>query len=179
MRVAVNLSGFQLQQANLMEMITRILEESGLAAEYLELEITETVIMQNPELATGILSHLHDLGVHISIDDFGTGYASLAHLKRFSINTLKIDKMFVRDIEVNSTDAAITTALISMGNSLNLRVIAEGVETAGQFNMLKERQCDEMQGYLFSRPLPAAEIAEFLRGGNAPLPPDRPNHTAR
>jgi diguanylate cyclase (GGDEF)-like protein len=177
-RVAVNLSGFQLQQANLMEMITRVLEESGLAAEYLELEITETVIMQNPELATGILSHLHDLGIHISIDDFGTGYASLAHLKRFSINTLKIDKMFVRDIEVNSTDAAITTALISMGNSLNLRVIAEGVETAGQFNMLKDRQCDEMQGYLFSRPLPAAEIAEFLRGGNAPLPPDSSNHTA-
>jgi EAL domain-containing protein (putative c-di-GMP-specific phosphodiesterase class I) len=126
--------------------------------------------MQNPEFAVGILSQLRDLGIHISIDDFGTGYSSLAHLKRFSINTLKIDRTFVRDIEVNSTDAAITTAIISMGNSLNLKVIAEGVETAGQFAMLKEQQCDEMQGYLFSRPLPAEQIAEFLRGGGTTLP---------
>jgi len=126
--------------------------------------------MQNPEFAVGVLSQLRELGIHISIDDFGTGYSSLAHLKRFSINTLKIDRTFVRDIEVNSTDAAITTAIISMGNSLNLKVIAEGVETAGQFNMLKERQCDEMQGYLFSRPLPADQITEYLRGGGATLP---------
>jgi diguanylate cyclase (GGDEF)-like protein/PAS domain S-box-containing protein len=169
-RVAVNLSGFQLQQRNLVETVKRILAETGLSGDYLEFEITETVIMQNPEFAVGILSQLRDLGIHISIDDFGTGYSSLAHLKRFSINTLKIDRTFVRDIEVNSTDAAITTAIISMGNSLNLKVIAEGVETAGQFAMLRERQCDEMQGYLFSRPLPADQIAEFLRGGGTTLP---------
>lgn len=169
-RVAVNLSGFQLQQRNLVETVQRILEETGLSGDYLEFEITETVIMQNPEFAVSILSQLREFGIHISIDDFGTGYSSLAHLKRFSINTLKIDKTFVRDIEVNSTDAAITTAIISMGNSLNLKVIAEGVETAGQFAMLKERQCDEMQGFLFSRPLPAEQIGEFLRSGNAILP---------
>ncbi len=95
--------------------------------------------MQNPEFAVGVLIQLRDMGIHISIDDFGTGYSSLAHLKRFSVNTLKIDRTFVRDIEVNSTDAAITSAIISMGNSLNLKVIAEGVETEGQFAMLKER----------------------------------------
>jgi len=173
-RVAVNLSGFQLQQRNLVDMVKRILTETGLGGEYLEFEITETVIMQNPEFAVGVLSQLRELGIHISIDDFGTGYSSLAHLKRFSINTLKIDRTFVRDIEVNSTDAAITTAIISMGNSLNLKVIAEGVETAGQFNMLRERQCDEMQGYLFSRPLPADQITEYLRGGGATLPGGKP-----
>ncbi len=169
-RVAINLSGFQLQQPTLLDMVSGVLEESGLAGEYLEFEITETVIMQNPEFATGILSRMRDLDIHISIDDFGTGYSSLTHLKRFSINTLKIDRTFVRDIELSSANAAIATALIAMGSSLNLKVIAEGVETAGQFTMLKERQCDEMQGYLFSHPLPAAEMAEFLRGGNATLP---------
>jgi diguanylate cyclase (GGDEF)-like protein len=169
-RVAVNLSGFQLQQRNMTEMIVQILAETGLAGEYLELEITETVIMQNPEFAVGVLSRLRDFGIHISIDNFGTGYSSLAHLKRFSINTLKIDKTFVRNIELNSTDAAIATAIISMGTSLNLNVIAEGVETAGQFAMLKDRQCAEMQGYLFSRPLPAEQMTLFLREGNAALP---------
>jgi len=177
-RVAVNLSGFQLQQPDLLDTIVRILAESGLAGEYLEVEISETVIMQNPEFATGILSRLHDLGVHISIDDFGTGYSSLAHLKRFSINTLKIDRMFVRDIEVSTADAAITTAIIAMGNSLNLKVVAEGVETPGQFTMLKAQHCDEMQGYLFSRPLPAEEIAEFLRSGSAVLPTQESPPTA-
>ncbi len=169
-RVAINLSGFQLQQRNMTEMIVQILAETGLAGEYLELEITETVIMQNPEFAVGVLSRLRDFGIHISIDNFGTGYSSLAHLKRFSINTLKIDKTFVRNIELNSTDAAIATAIISMGTSLNLNVIAEGVETAGQFTMLKDRQCSEMQGYLFSRPLPADQMTLFLKEGNAALP---------
>jgi len=169
-RVAVNLSGQQLLQPNLVQMVAGILADSGLDGEFLEFEVTETVIMQNPEFAAGILSELRDLGIHISIDDFGTGYSSLAHLKRFSINTLKIDQVFVRDIEVSSADAAITTAIIAMGNSLNLNVIAEGVETTGQFALLRERQCNEMQGYLFSRPLPAAEIAEFLRSGGTVLP---------
>lgn len=163
MRVAVNLSGYQFQQRNLLEMIRGILEESGLEAELLELEITESVIMQNPDFAVSVLNELKDLGIHISIDDFGTGYSSLAHLKRFSINTLKIDKSFVRDVEVNSADAAITTAIIAMGNSLNLKVIAEGVETEGQLNFLSENNCDEVQGFLVSTPMPAGEVAAFLR----------------
>ncbi len=166
-RVAVNLSGFQLQAKNFVETVKSVLEETGLAGEYLEFEIAETVIMQNPEFAVSVLTQLRDMDIHISIDDFGTGYSSLAHLKRFSVNTLKIDRTFVRDIELNSTDAAITSAIISMGNSLNLKVIAEGVETEGQFVMLKEKHCDEMQGYLFSRPVPVTAVEGLLRNGLA------------
>lgn len=163
MRIAVNLSANQLQQKNLFDKITQVLEESGLESRYLELEITETVIMQHPDFITSVLTQLQNLGIHISIDDFGTGYSSLAHLKRFTINTLKIDKTFVRDVEVNTTDAAIAMAIIAMGNSLNLRVSAEGVETEGQFSFLKNNLCDEVQGYYFSRPLPHQEVEEFLR----------------
>lgn len=162
MRVAVNLSGFQFQQKNLLEMITSSLDETGLDAEFLELEITESVIMQNPDFAVSVLNALREIGIHISIDDFGTGYSSLAHLKRFSVNTLKIDKSFVRDVEINSADAAITTAIIAMGNSLNLKVIAEGVETEGQLCFLSENNCDEVQGYLFSTPMPSHEVPGFL-----------------
>ncbi|HYS44779.1 MAG TPA: EAL domain-containing protein, partial [Geobacteraceae bacterium] len=164
-RVAVNLSGHQLQQKNFTETVNNALEQTGLAGEYLELEITETIIMQNPDFVVAVLSGFRDLGVHISIDDFGTGYSSLAHLKRFSVNTLKIDKSFVQDVEINATDAAIATAIISMGNSMNLRITAEGVETEGQLLFLKENFCDEVQGYLFSRPLPAADVIDFLRNG--------------
>ncbi len=166
-RVAVNLSGFQMQAKNFVETVKGVLEETGLAGEYLEFEIAETVVMQNPEFAVSVLTQLRDMGIHISIDDFGTGYSSLAHLKRFSVNTLKIDRTFVRDIELNSTDAAITSAIISMGNSLNLKVIAEGVETEGQFAMLKEKQCDEMQGYLFSKPVEVSAVEGLLRDGLA------------
>jgi diguanylate cyclase (GGDEF)-like protein/PAS domain S-box-containing protein len=166
-RVAVNLSGYQLQARNFVEAVRSVLEETGLEGDYLEFEITETVIMQNPEFAVAVLSRLRDMGIHISIDDFGTGYSSLAHLKRFSVNTLKIDQTFVRDIEINSTDAAITSAIISMGNSLGLKVIAEGVETEGQFNVLKGKHCEEMQGYLFSKPVPVDQVEELLRKGCA------------
>ncbi len=164
-RVAVNLSGYQLQHRDFVQSVRKILEQVGLPGDLLEFEVTETVIMQNPDFAVAILNQLRDMGIHISIDDFGTGYSSLAHLKRFSVNTLKIDKSFVRDVESNSTDAAIASAIISMGNSLNLRVIAEGVETEGQLAFLKDRKCDEIQGYLFSRPLPPEEAADFLRKG--------------
>jgi len=162
-RVAVNLSGFQLERKDFVERVKTILEETGLDGCYLEFEITETVIMQNPEFAVKILNQLRDMGIHISIDDFGTGYSSLAHLKRFSVNTLKIDKSFVCDVDLNSTDAAIATAIIAMGKSLNLSVIAEGVETEGQFDFLKEENCHEMQGFLFSEPLPAEQIVAVLR----------------
>jgi diguanylate cyclase (GGDEF)-like protein/PAS domain S-box-containing protein len=163
MRVAVNISGYQLQHSRLLDGIKQVLDETGMSPNQLELEITESVIMQNPEFAVSVLSAFTDLGIHISIDDFGTGYSSLAHLKRFSVNTLKIDKSFVRDVDLNSTDAAIATAIIAMGNSLKLNVIAEGVETQAQYDFLKENNCDQVQGFLFSRPLPAGEFTELLR----------------
>ena len=163
LRVAVNLSGYQLQQGELIDTVRAVLDRTGMDPVYLEFEVTETVIMQNPDFAVKILSELRDIGVHISIDDFGTGYSSLARLKRFSINTLKIDKSFVRDVEINSTDAAIATAIIAMGNSLDLKVIAEGVETEGQLAFLKDKRCDEIQGYLFSKPIPPAGIPELLK----------------
>ena len=162
-KIAVNLSGHQLQHKNLIPSICAILAETGLDPRWLELEITETVVMQNPDFAVGILKEIGNLGIHISIDDFGTGYSSLAHLKRFSVNTLKIDKSFVKDVELNSTDAAITTAIIAMGSSLNLKVIAEGVETEGQLSFLTDRKCHEIQGFLFSRPVPAEEAGDLLR----------------
>jgi diguanylate cyclase (GGDEF)-like protein len=162
-RMAVNVSGYQLQQKDLLPSIAAILVETGLESRWLELEITETVVMQNPDFAVRILGELAAQGVAISIDDFGTGYSSLAHLKRFNVGTLKIDKSFVRDVETNPTDAAITTAIIAMGNSLNLKVIAEGVETAGQLSFLRERSCDELQGFLFCRPVPAAELEKLMR----------------
>lgn len=163
LRVAVNLSGYQLQHTALLSTIRKVLKETGMAADLLELEITESVIMQNPDFIVSVLSVISDLGIHISIDDFGTGYSSLAHLKRFSVNTLKIDKSFVRDVDFSSTDAAITTAIIAMGNSLKLNVIAEGVETQAQYDFLKENHCDQVQGFLFCRPLPPAELVELLK----------------
>jgi diguanylate cyclase (GGDEF)-like protein/PAS domain S-box-containing protein len=164
LRIAINLSGYQLQQQNFLEFVKESLTETGLDPECLEFEITETVIMQNPDFTINMLNNLRDLGIHISIDDFGTGYSSLSHLKRFSVNTLKIDKTFVSEVESSATDAAIATAIIAMGSSLNLRVIAEGVETKGQLEFLKEKLCDEMQGYYFSRPMPPEMVTEFMRG---------------
>ena len=163
LRVAVNLSGYQLQHKSLLTSVRNILAETGISPDNLEFEITESVIMQNPDYAVSILSAITDLGIHISIDDFGTGYSSLAHLKRFSVNTLKIDKSFVRDVSLNSADAAIATAIIAMGNSLNLNIIAEGVETQEQYDFFKENNCGQVQGFLFSRPLPSDEFIKILR----------------
>ena len=163
LRVAVNLSGYQLQHTALLATIRTVLTQTGMSPDHLELEITESVIMQNADFAVLVLNSLSELGIHISVDDFGTGYSSLAHLKRFSVKTLKIDKSFVRDVDLNSTDAAIVTAIIAMGNSLNLNVIAEGVETQSQYDFLKFNNCDQVQGFLFSRPLPPDELMELLR----------------
>jgi len=163
LRVAVNLSGYQLQHSRLVETVRTILEETGMPGESLEFEITESVIMQNPDYAVEVLNEITNLGIHISIDDFGTGYSSLSHLKRFSVNTLKIDKSFVRDVEHNTTDAAIATAIIAMGSSLNLKVIAEGVETEQQMTFLRDNNCDQVQGFLISRPLPADQALRVLR----------------
>jgi diguanylate cyclase (GGDEF)-like protein/PAS domain S-box-containing protein len=163
LRIAVNLSGYQLQHTALVATIRRVLKETGMSPDHLDLEITESAIMQNPDFAAAVLSEITDLGIHISIDDFGTGYSSLAHLKRFSVNTLKIDKSFVQDVTLNSTDAAIATAIIAMGNILKLNVIAEGVETQAQYDFFKENNCDQVQGFLFCRPLPAGELLDMLR----------------
>ncbi|MDD2500829.1 MAG: EAL domain-containing protein [Geobacter sp.] len=163
LRVAVNLSGYQLQHSRLLETVRTILDETGMPGELLEFEITESVIMQNPDYAVEVLNEISSLGIHISIDDFGTGYSSLSHLKRFSVNTLKIDKSFVRDVESNSTDAAIASAIIAMGSSLNLKVIAEGVETKQQMDFLRDNNCDQVQGFLISRPLPADQALKVLR----------------
>jgi diguanylate cyclase (GGDEF)-like protein len=162
-RIGVNLSGYQLQHPGMAVVVLRILDETGLAPECLELEITETVVMQNPTLAISVLEEIRALGIQVSIDDFGTGYSSLAQLKRFSVNTLKIDKSFIRDLEHNPTDAAIASAIIAMGACLNLEVVAEGVETEGQLAFLLGKDCHGAQGYLFSKPVPGEEVPGIIR----------------
>jgi diguanylate cyclase (GGDEF)-like protein/PAS domain S-box-containing protein len=162
-RVSVNLSARQFAQKNLVQSIAAVLQETGLEARYLEIELTESLVMTDVEHAIDMLRQLKLLGVKLSIDDFGTGYSSLAYLKRFPIDVLKIDQSFVRDITVDFNDAAITVSIISLGHNLKLKVIAEGVETEEQLAYLRHHGCDEVQGYLFSRPLPAAEFEAKLR----------------
>ena len=142
-----------------------MLKETGLDPHYLQLEITESAAMQDAEFTIAMLQGLREMGVQISIDDFGTGYSSLGYLKRFPIDTVKIDRSFVRDLTVDPNDAAIATTVIIMARNLNLNVIAEGVETEEQLAFLKQQRCDEFQGYLFSRPVPAEAFAEILRQG--------------
>jgi diguanylate cyclase (GGDEF)-like protein/PAS domain S-box-containing protein len=166
--MAVNLSARQFQQPDLVAQVKRALEDTGLPPRCLDLEITETNAMQNAEGTINTLRELKSLGVRISIDDFGIGYSSLNYLKRFPIDTLKIDQSFVRDITTDPDDAAIATAVIALAHTLKLRVVAEGVETQEQLAFLAARHCDRMQGYLFSRPLPSQECGEFLaRTGRA------------
>ena len=141
-------------------MVGRILTETGLSGEFLEFEITETVIMQNPEFAVGVLSSLRELGIHISIDDFGTGYSSLSYLKRFPVHTLKIDRSFVRDMFEDGSDHGIVRTIIAMAQNLGLTPLAEGVEDARQAASLQALGCREAQGFHFGRPLPAADFAE-------------------
>ena len=141
------------------------LRRSGLEARYLELELTESLIMEDVEAAIDTMKQLQSLGVDLSIDDFGTGYSSLAALKSFPVTRLKIDKSFITDLVSNENDRAVTTAVISLGQKLNLRVIAEGVETEGQLAFLRENNCDEMQGYHFSKPVSGDEIEALMRTG--------------
>ncbi len=161
-RVAVNLSARQFRDPLLGQTIGRAFSESGLDPRLLELEITESMVMQEPEKAAALLEDLKAMGLYLSIDDFGTGYSSLAYLKRFPIDSLKIDRSFVKDIPANSDDLAITQAVIAMAHGLRLRTVAEGVETEEQLEWLKRFGCEEIQGYLFSKPLPAEEAGRFL-----------------
>ena len=152
--VAVNLSAVQFRQPDFPQMVTRILDEEGLPASCLELELTEGVAMHDPLAATTVLNDLYDRGIGIAIDDFGTGYSSLSHLKKFRVHKLKIDRSFVRDICTDPEDKAIVSAVINMAKSLGLKTVAEGVETGRQERFLRDQGCDEIQGYYHSKPLP-------------------------
>lgn len=163
MVVSVNLSAVQFRHPNLLSMVTQILEEVGLPPQYLELELTEAMAMENPMAAIMLMNQLHDLGIHLAIDDFGTGYSSLSYLKKFNVSKLKIDQSFVRDISDDPDDKAIVTAIINLAASLNLKTIAEGVETASQLAFLRLQGCDEAQGYYFSKPLPVAAFEAFVQ----------------
>jgi len=163
LHMAVNLSARQFRQKDLADRIMRILDDSGLPATVLELEVTESLLMEHTEASVEALVQLKNKGVSISVDDFGTGYSSLSYLKRFPIDKLKIDQSFVRDIAIDPDDAAIASAVIVLAHSLHLTVIAEGVETEEQLEFMRERNCDQMQGYLLSRPLPAEAFEQWIR----------------
>ena len=163
MVMAVNLSAVQFRQSRLPELVSQTLEEFKLPPECLELELTEGVAMDNPVGAIAVMNDLHERGVHMSIDDFGTGYSSLSYLKRFKVYKLKIDQSFVRDLSTDPEDAAIVEAIIGLSRSLGLKTIAEGVETAEQLAFLRERGCDEAQGYHIGRPMLAEDFEAFLR----------------
>lgn len=161
-RVSVNISVSHIRQGNVVALVKAVLERTGLPAHLLELELTETQMLENADSNIVIFKKLRELGVHLTIDDFGTGYSSLSYLKRFPVQTLKIDQSFIRDVATNDEDAAITRAIIAMAHSLNLSVVAEGVETQEQLEFLTEHACDKIQGYLICRPVPAQQMSEFL-----------------
>lgn len=161
-KVSVNLSPRQFQNSNLVEMVAQILEETELDPQWLELEITETTIMQNVNFARKALEKLQQIGIRIGLDDFGTGYSSLGYLKQFPFHTLKIDQSFVRDLHKNSRDTAIIAAIIALGRGLKLKIIAEGVENKQQFELLQSLQCEGIQGYWFSKPMRAEEVIDFI-----------------
>jgi diguanylate cyclase (GGDEF)-like protein/PAS domain S-box-containing protein len=161
--VSVNLSAVQFRQAHLPDLVGRILQEAGLPPERLELELTEGAAMEDPRAAIAMMDSLHERGIRMAIDDFGTGYSSLSYLKRFQAYKLKIDQSFVRDITVDPEDRAIVGAIISLAGALGLQTIAEGVETEGQLAFLREHGCHEVQGYLFGRPMAAAEFERLVR----------------
>jgi diguanylate cyclase (GGDEF)-like protein/PAS domain S-box-containing protein len=162
LKISVNISPRQFQEEDLVVKIEEILNDTGLTPDFLELEITETTIVQNVDFARRALRNLRNMGINISMDDFGTGYSSLGYLKKFSFQTLKIDQSFVRDLQDNPQDKAIISAIVTLGRGFNLRVVAEGVETIEQLEMLRALNCEEMQGYWFSRPLPMNEATKFL-----------------
>ena len=161
-RVSVNLSPTDLEARGVLRLVTEVLAQTGLHAGLLELELTESDLVEDLEAASSVLEALRDLGVRIAIDDFGMGYSSLNYVKNFPVDRLKIDQSFVRDLGAVSQDAAIVRAIINLGHSLGMSVMAEGVETVTQLSALMGEGCDEIQGYYFSRPVPRAELEEIL-----------------
>jgi diguanylate cyclase (GGDEF)-like protein/PAS domain S-box-containing protein len=167
MAVAVNVSAVQFRQEGFCELIRSVLRETGLAAQYLELELTESLLLANADVTLSVLRELKSMGLTLAIDDFGTGYSNFTSLRQFGVSKLKIDRSFIRDVATKPDDAAITTAIISMAKSLNLKVIAEGVEDEAQMLFLRAHHCDEIQGYYFSKPLAVDKVADKLRGNMA------------
>ena len=172
-RMAINLSARQFGDKGFLDMVNRVLAETGLAAQCLELEITESQVMRQTEGMIQLLTKLSQMGVQLAIDDFGTGYSSLSDLKRLPIQKLKIDQSFVRDITVDPNDTAIVVAIISMAKSLDLGTIAEGVETAGQLELLRSKGCQVGQGFYFSTPVLAQELYPLLRANHVSVTPAR------
>jgi len=160
--VAINISAVELRSKGFVQGVRAMLQDTGLDSRYLEFELTETALMQDPKSTIAVLHALKDMGVSLTLDDFGTGYSSLSYLKRFPLDALKIDKSFVRGLCTNASDANIVSAVINMGKSFGLRVIAEGVETREQFLRLQAQQCAEGQGYYFQAPVAAEEFAKLL-----------------
>ncbi len=171
LRIAVNLSSRQFGQIDLRKQLVQILLDTGLDPKYIELELTESMLIQNTEIAIRRLNALKSLGVEIAIDDFGTGYSSLSYLQQFPFDILKIDRCFIQDITDNLNKAAITKAIIEMAKNLNLKLVAEGVETESELSFVRQHQCDLMQGYLFSRPVPARDFEQLLTSGKCLLLP--------
>jgi EAL domain-containing protein (putative c-di-GMP-specific phosphodiesterase class I) len=174
--MAVNISAVQFRNENFLQGVFSTLEETGLDPKFLELELTESVLMKHAESTEVILKTLRARGVQLAVDDFGTGYSSLSYLRRFAIDALKIDQSFVRQITTTPSETTIVTAVISMGRSLNLRVVAEGLETTEELAFLQAHQCDQAQGYYFSRPVAAPQFADLLatqcaRSSLSPLGP--------
>ncbi|HEX5476335.1 MAG TPA: GGDEF domain-containing phosphodiesterase, partial [Burkholderiales bacterium] len=163
-RVSVNLSARQFRQEGLVRVVSRILEETGLDARHLEMELTESMVMHSAQAAIATLHGLKSLGVALSVDDFGTGYSSLAYLKDLPIDTLKIDRSFVCEIGAGADEGVIAQAILSLGHALHLKVIAEGVETDAQLRFLRRHGCDEVQGFFYGEPVPAAAHAALLEG---------------
>jgi EAL domain-containing protein (putative c-di-GMP-specific phosphodiesterase class I) len=159
----------QFRQEGFRELIGQVLHETGLEPQYLELELTESLLLSNADVMFEVLKDLKDMGLKLVIDDFGTGYSSLSYLRQFPVTKLKIDRSFIRQVAVNPDDAAITSAILSMAKVLNLKVIAEGVENKAQLMFLIEHQCDEVQGYYFSRPLNVQDVESLLRNLRIPL----------
>jgi len=163
-RVAINVSAVQFRRQGFPEQVRRVLHETGLGPQYLELELTESVLLANAEVTLSVIQALKAMGLTLAIDDFGTGYSSFSYLKQFRVSRLKIDRSFIRDVAANPDDSAITAAIISMAKSLHLEVIAEGVENEAQMSFLRAHQCDEIQGYYFCKPLTVDKVADKLRG---------------
>jgi EAL domain-containing protein (putative c-di-GMP-specific phosphodiesterase class I) len=160
--MAVNISGRQFRQTDFVDMVEAVLAQTGLDPRWLELEITESVVMENVEETILTLTALKARGLHLAIDDFGTGYSSLSYLKRFPNTSLKIDRSFISEVTTNPNDAAIASSVIALAQAMSLEVVAEGIETEEQLRFLQAQGCTEGQGYLFSRPVPPAELELFL-----------------